>query len=116
MQKDSRLYLEEILEAVKRIEIYTKNCRYHTFTQNTLLSDAVIRNLEIIGEAVKKLSPELKKEYSLLEWKKIAGLRDILIHQYSHIHLKLIWDIIQEKIPHLKRIISEILEKKRRLK
>jgi len=113
MQKGSRLYLEEIFEAIQQIEEYTKDFTYEKFSKNRLVSDAVIRNLEIIGEAVKKLSPELKKEYPLLEWKKIAGLRDILIHQYANIHLKLIWDVIREKIPFLKKIIQEILQRKK---
>ncbi|HEC86588.1 MAG TPA: DUF86 domain-containing protein, partial [Thermoplasmatales archaeon] len=67
------------------------------------IQDGVIRNLEIIGEAVKNLPDDIKKDYPEVEWRKIAGLRDILIHAYFGVDLEVIWDIVKNKVPELKR-------------
>ena len=78
-----------------------------------MLADAVIRNLETIGEAVKQISESLKLFYSHTEWKKIAGLRDILIHEYFGINYKILWDITANKIKKLKSEIEEIIIKEK---
>ncbi len=71
--------------------------------------DAVVRNIEVIGEAVKRVPEEIKEKYKEIEWKKIAGLRDILIHEYFAINLEIIWDIIQNKLPVLEDQTRKIL-------
>src|SRR3989344_4152253 len=81
MPKAYRVYLDDILESIEKIEKYTKDISYKEFIQNTLLIDGVTRNLGIIGEAVKNLPLELRKKYPIVEWKKIAGLRDIIIYE-----------------------------------
>src|SRR3989344_8072688 len=98
MPKDSKLYIDDILEAIEKIERYTQKFSYQQFSKNDIVTDAVIRNLAIIGEAVKNLSQEIKKEHPEIEWKKIAGLRDILVHEYSGVNLEIIWDIIANKL------------------
>jgi len=70
----------------------------------------VTRNLGIIGEAVKNIPAEIKRKYPNIEWKKIAGLRDIIIHEYSGINLEIIWDIVVNKIPELKILINKIIK------
>ena len=110
MPKDYKVYLDDILESIQKIEKYTKNISYKKFTENNLLIDGVTRNLGIIGEAVKNLPLELRKKYPIVEWKKIAGLRDIVIHEYSGINLEIIWDIIINKIPELKTSTKKIIE------
>mgnify|MGYP001583732459 CR=1 FL=1 len=112
MQKEYDLYLEDILESIEKIEKYTKEVNYAKFAKDTLISDAVIRNLEIIGEAVKKIPHEIRKKADKTEWKKIAGLRDILIHAYFGINKEIIWDIVTNKLPPLKNTIKEILKHK----
>ncbi len=69
----------------------------------------MIRNLEIIGEAVKNLPDDIKKDYPEVEWRKIAGLRDILIHAYFGVDLEVIWDIVKNKVPELKEMVRKIL-------
>ena len=102
--------MNDILKCIKKIEKYTEGITYDKFIKNELIQDGVNRNLEIIGEAVKNIPIEIKKNYSNIEWRKIAGLRDILIHDYFGVDLEIIWEIIQNKIPNLKRTIEEIIE------
>ncbi len=111
MQKESKVYLEDILVSIEKIEEYTKDCSYQTFAKRNLIVDAVVRNLEIVGEAVKKLPIELKSKHPEVEWKKIAGLRDILIHEYFGVDLRIIWDIITHKIPELKMVIKFLIKR-----
>jgi uncharacterized protein with HEPN domain len=82
MPRDPKVYLEDILEAILRIRDYTKDYDLKRFKADAKTADAVIRNLEIIGEAVKKLPEDIKGRQTDVEWNKIAGLRDILIHEY----------------------------------
>lgn len=109
--RDYRLYLEDILEAIKNIEKYTKGINAKKLKDNSLIRDAVIRNLEIIGEAVKHIPLTLKKKHPLIEWKKISGLRDILAHEYFGVDLGILWDIISNKLPALKKETKAILKK-----
>ncbi len=108
MLRGYRIYIDDILEAIKKIESYTENFSYEEFARNKMVTDAVVRNLEIIGEAVKKIPPEIKAKHPEIEWRKIAGLRDILIHEYFGIDSKILWDIIANKIPELKKSIKRI--------
>ena len=108
MQRDSKVYLDDIKEAIKKIETYTQGMTSEIFTKNDIVVDAVIRNLAIIGEAAKSLSPEIKKDAKEIEWKKIAGLRDILVHAYFGVNKKIVWDIVEKKVPELKKFLEEI--------
>ena len=108
MSRDYSLYLEDIVECIEKVEEYTKNMTYHDFNNNQLVIDAVLRNLEIIGEAVKNIPDEIRKQYPNIEWKKIAGLRDVLIHTYSKVELEIIWDIIQNNLLKLKKSVNKI--------
>lgn len=109
--RDYKLYLDDILEAAKRIEKYTKGLTLERLKRNELTIDGVVRNLEIIGEAVKNIPANVKDKYPGIEWKKIAGLRDILAHEYFGIDLEILWDIIENKLPELKKEISRLLKK-----
>jgi len=102
MLRDYKAYINDILEAIDRIKSYTKNLTIDDFSETRLYQDAIVRNLEIIGEAVKRLPKELIDKYPEIEWKKIAGLRDILIHAYFGIDIEIVWDVVQNKIPGLK--------------
>ena len=85
------------------------DCSFENFSKDQKTIDAVIRNLEIIGEAVKNLPQKIKSDYEY-EWRSIAGLRDILIHTYFGINLKIIWDIIQNELPELEKLVKNIIE------
>lgn len=111
MQRDYKAYINDILEAINRIQSYTTNFTIDDFSESQLYQDAVVRNLEIIGEAVKRLPKELIKKYPNISWKKIAGLRDILIHAYFGIDIEIIWDVVQNKLPELKEQILLIQSK-----
>ena len=109
--RDYKLYLDGILEAATRIEKYTKGLSLKKLKKDDLTIDGVVRNLEIIGEAVKNIPSNIKDRCSTIEWKKIAGLRDILAHEYYGIDLEILWDIVENKLPALKREIARLIKK-----
>lgn len=108
MPKEYSVYLDDILDSIGKIEKYTEGISYKEFVKNSLVVDGVVRNLEIIGEAVKNLPAEIKRKYPEVEWKKVAGLRDILIHEYFGIDTKILWDIVTDKITELKSSMKKI--------
>jgi uncharacterized protein with HEPN domain len=111
-KRDVKIILKEILNEINKIDKFTKDIDYETFVSNEMRLYAVIRCLEVIGEGVRQLPEDFKKSHSSLEWRKIVDLRNILIHQYFGIELKIIWDVVKNKIPVLKHYIEEILKEK----
>ena len=99
----------DILEAIKRIEAYTKGWTFQRFLKNTEKQDAVVRNLEIIGEAAKILSADFKRKNPEADWKAIAGMRDRLIHQYFGINWEVVWKVAKERLPDLKKAAETAL-------
>lgn len=110
MPRDYRVYLDDILDAVAKIRDYTSGMNLEGLKNDDRTLDAVVRNLEVIGEAAKKIPDDVRRRYPVIEWKKIAGLRDILIHEYFGIDVNIIWDIVQTKIPPLDEQINKVLE------
>lgn len=104
------IYLKHILDAVKNIEIFMGKIAKEEFIKNVLIHSAVIRQLEVIGEAVKNISANLKRTYSEISWKDIAGTRDKLIHDYFGVDIDLVWAICKKDIPLLNKQIRQILK------
>ena len=115
MQRDYKAFLEDILDAISKIERYTKDLSFDDFKEDDVIIDATIRNLEIIGESTKNIPETVRKKYPDIEWKKMAGLRDILIHAYFGADIETVWDIIESKLTKLKNGISSIIEGKEEL-
>jgi len=111
MKKDPRVYIDDILEALQKIEKYTEELNFDAFSQDNKTIDAAIRNFEIIGEATKKIPEEIKKKYPQVPWKTMAGMRDKLIHEYFGVNLKVLWRTIKEDLSSLKPLIEEVLRK-----
>lgn len=109
MPRDFEVYLEDIREAIAKIQRYTAGLTRESLALDAMRIDAVIRNLEIIGEAAKMVPESIRARYPRIEWKKIAGLRDILAHHYFEVDLDIIWDILQNKLPELKRELGDSL-------
>lgn len=101
-------YLRDILECIQRIVQFTATGR-DAFLQSPLLQDAVIRNFEVIGEIVKRLSPDLLHPYAQIPWRSIAGFRDVLIHDYENVDLESVWDTVQKDLPPLKSVVETML-------
>jgi len=109
MKKDFTIFLRHILECINRIEEYVNGMKEEDFSSDSKTHDAVLRRLEIIGEAVKQIPEDLKEKYSHIPWKEFAGLRDILIHKYFGVDLHLTFQVIQKDLPKLKEEIHKIL-------
>jgi uncharacterized protein with HEPN domain len=92
-------FLADIREVIRRIDSYVADLTYDAYLVDTKTQDAVVRNLEIIGEAVKNVSQELKWNYPNIPWKELAGLRDKLIHHYFGVNFDIVWNIITEELP-----------------
>jgi len=110
MKRELRLFIEDILESIKLIEKYLGSSSKEDLNNNQKLKDSIIRRLEIIGEAVKNIPEDFRKKYPNVPWKKIAGLRDIIIHSYFNINLDITWEIIKKDLPDLKAKIQKIKE------
>ncbi|MDD3626560.1 MAG: DUF86 domain-containing protein [bacterium] len=107
-KRDIKILVQDIEEDIYRIEKFTEQIKNKKqFAENDLVFYAVLKALENIGEAVKHIPDDLKQSYDI-EWKKISGMRDIIIHEYFGIDAEIIWDIIKNKLPKLKKAIQSI--------
>ena len=109
MPRDFRLYLEDILEAIRRVFLYVEGLEYAQFVDDTMRVDAVTRNMQIIGEATRHLPSDLKALYSHIEWKDIVGLRNIVTHSYFSVNLPIVWRTIEEDLPVLRDAVEKML-------
>ncbi len=111
MHKDSAVFFDDILSSIDRINRYVGKLSFDEFVNDEMRTDAVVRNLEIIGEAASHIPVTEREKYSVIEWKKIVGLRNILIHAYFGIDFDIVWDVIKNKLPVLEKEIKKALGK-----
>ncbi|MCX5643743.1 MAG: DUF86 domain-containing protein [Phycisphaerae bacterium] len=107
--KDDKLYLIHIGECIDRIEAYTQGMAKEAFLASSLVQDAVIRNLQTMAESTQRLSARAKEGQPGIDWYKIAGFRNILVHDYLGVDLAKVWNIVQNDLPVLKSAVSEML-------
>jgi uncharacterized protein with HEPN domain len=108
MKKDVRVYLAHILECVRKIERFTAPGK-RRFLNDDLIQDAVLRNFEVIGEAAKRIDETYRLAHPQIPWRAMAGLRDVLIHQYEGVDVAKVWEIIRKDLPPLKRALERSL-------
>jgi len=109
--RDYRPYLKDILAAIESIEGFIADIDLDTFQVDDKTNSAVLRKLEIIGEAAKQVPDEIRQEYSHIPWREMAGMRDKLIHFYFGVDYHLVWKTITERLPHVKQDIEKVLYK-----
>jgi len=109
-ERTDKDFLSDIKEAVRRTTSYTEKLTYEEFLEDIKTQDAVIHNIEIIGEATKNISEELRNKYSEIPWKGLAGMRDKLIHHYFGVNLDIVWSVVKEELPEIILKIEEIIE------
>ena len=109
MKKDPKIFLQHIVESIELIEENARHLTKEKFFTDRTLQDAIIRRLEIIGEAVKNLPPSFKTKHDDIPWKQMAGMRDVLIHEYFDVDLSLTWSVIQRELPPVKEKLLLIL-------
>ena len=107
--KDERVYLRHVLDAIGRIRDYTADGK-DAFFADSKTQDAVVRNLEVIGEAVKNVSADLRTRHPDVPWRRIAGMRDKMIHEYFGVDPRLVWAVVENDLPELARKIESILK------
>ncbi|MXN92127.1 DUF86 domain-containing protein [Flavobacterium sp. Sd200] len=104
------LFLTHIIECIDKLEIITKDLYYGDYIKDWLKQDAIIRNVEVIGEAISNIDDDLKSKYPEVPWKEAKGMRNVLIHEYFKIDYDEVWGTLQEDIPALKRMIEKIIK------
>ena len=111
MSRDEIMYLEDITESCEKILRFTAGLSKPGLIGDVRTYDAVVRNLEIIGEAAKHISENLRKQMPDIDWRKAAGLRDMLAHAYFGIDNDILWDVVQNKVPQLATSVNDFLNK-----
>lgn len=112
MKKDNRVFLEHILDAINNIESYVKNISsQEEFASNKIVRDAVLRNFQVIGEAANNLDEDFLKSSSEVEWEKVIGMRNFIIHEYFGVDLKIVWDTIKKDLSGFRESIKNLLKK-----
>lgn len=111
MKRSNKFFVEDILGSIDKIEQYIQGLSYDDFVEKQIVVDAVIRNLEIIGEASKNIPDGIKKKYMSIPWKRMVGLRNIIAHGYFGIDLSIVWEIITKNLPETKPYIVEFFNK-----
>ena len=109
-KRSVKRYLQDILDAIEKIKKYTAKVDYEMFSKNQMMIDAVLMNIAIIGESVKKIPEDVKERYPDIPWKDIAGMRDKVIHDYFGVDVNIVWETIKKNVPELEQKIKVMLK------
>ena len=109
-KRDFRDYVQDILDSIVEVKEFVEGMRFEDFTKDKKTINAVIRSLEVIGEATKKVPEGLREGYPQIPWKRMAGMRDKLIHEYFGIDLEIVWEVINNELPPIKPMIQKVLK------
>ena len=109
--KDDLIYIEHILNSIERIELYISDIEENTFLGDYILQDAVVRQLEIIGEATERISMDFRLNHHEVPWADMAGMRDVLIHDYIDVDFEIVWKTVIKSIPELKKLLVHLINK-----
>ena len=109
-KKDNLVYIDDMLGAVAKIRTYSKSVTKENFLKEEMRLDAVVRNLEIIGEAASRLSPSFREKHGEIEWKKIIGMRNRIIHAYDYVDYEIVWDVIKYDLVELEEKLKGIVK------
>jgi len=110
--RDPNVYFEDILQAIASIETYIKDMSFNDFTEDRKTQDAVVRNLEVIGEATKRIPDAVRGAHPSIAWRPAAAMRDFLIHDYPEVDVQAVWDTIKIDIPPFKTGVQEVYDRK----
>lgn len=110
MKRDYNLFVKDILDAIDKTEHFIKDMDYQEFIQDDKTSTAVVKKIEIIGEAIKNIPPDIKAKYSNIPWRDIVGMRNKISHGYFGIDYEIVWAVIKKKLPELKTHITQMLK------
>jgi uncharacterized protein with HEPN domain len=108
MNRDWGDYLDDILQAIAEVRAFTRGFTYKSFSKDRRTINAVIRSLEVLGEAAKRIPEDVRANHPEIPWKRMAGMRDKLIHEYSGVDLEMVWDVAYEELPPLKPLLEEL--------
>jgi uncharacterized protein with HEPN domain len=110
-KRTPKLYINDILDCISKIEEYTADISFNEFSKKTMAIDAVVRNFEIMGEAAKHVPKELQLKEKDIPWKEMAGMRDKISHEYFGVDLDIVWKTIQEQLPAIKKLVKRLLQR-----
>ena len=109
-KRDPRLFLTDMLESIEKIDRYTDGLSFDQFEASDMVLDAVVRNLEIIGEAARYIPPTLRERYTQIEWSRVVGFRNIVIHAYFAVDVEIVWTIATQRLPELEAVLQAMLQ------
>jgi len=109
MKKDNLAFVKHIRDSIDKISLYTQNISQDTFINNTMIQDAVLRQIEVIGEASRNISEDFMEKYQDVPWKRMIGMRNKVIHDYFGVNLSIVWSAVKNEIPPLKSFIDKII-------
>jgi uncharacterized protein with HEPN domain len=109
-KRDPRLFMTDVLDAIEKIERYTAGLTFDQFEANEMVLDAVVRNLEIIGEATRYIPTTLRERYTQIEWSRVVGFRNIVIRAYFAVDVEIVWTIATQRLSELKTLLTKMLE------